>query len=156
MSCYFCGKAKDDSIYGDRQDPWHLIEGEQICPDCGKEVIFVFGSNLAGRHGKGAALDALKMHGAKYGQGEGLQGGSYALPTKDHSIRVLPIAKIAEAAQRFLTFAADNPTKKFRLTRVGCGNAGFTDKQMGPLFKGYTKNILVPRTFKPFCDTMTL
>ena len=64
-------------------------------------MIFVFGSNLAGRHGRGAALAALKEHGAVYGKGIGLQGNSYAIPTKDFRIQTLPLSVINNYVQDF-------------------------------------------------------
>ncbi len=70
--------------------------------------IFVFGSNLAGRHGKGAALFARQKHGAVYGQGVGLQGHSYAIPTKDEQLRTLPLEAIREHVEEFKRFAAEH------------------------------------------------
>jgi hypothetical protein len=64
--------------------------------------VFVFGSNVAGRHGKGAALYALQHHGASYGQGVGPQGNSYAIPTKDENIRTLPLDRIKPFVDEFL------------------------------------------------------
>ena len=64
--------------------------------------VFVFGSNLAGRHGKGAALHARQQHGAIYGQGVGLQGSSYAIPTKDSLLRTLPLSEINKYVYDFL------------------------------------------------------
>lgn len=87
--------------------------------------IFVFGSNLAGRHGAGAALFARNHYGAEYGIGEGLTGDSYALPTKDAHIQTLPYHKIDKAIARFLAFAKEHPEMRFLLTPVGCGLAGY-------------------------------
>lgn len=106
--------------------------------------IFVFGSNLAGRHGKGAALDALKLHGAIYGQGEGRQGASYGIPTKDRHLRTLPLTTIALHVATFLRHAAEHPEDTFYVTRVGCGLAGYQDKQMAPLFYRATANVELP------------
>lgn len=102
--------------------------------------IFVFGSNLAGRHGAGAARYAVEKRGAEWGQGEGLQGASYAIPTVDAEIRPLPIERIAAHVQTFLEFARAHPELTFDITRVGCGLAGFTPEQMGPLFDGAPVN----------------
>ena len=103
-------------------------------------LIFVFGSNLAGRHGKGAALYALRNHGAILWQGEGLQGNSYAIPTKDRQLVPLPLPEIGKHVERFLAFAKEHPELQFHVTRVGCGLAGYTDEQIAPLFRGYTAN----------------
>ena len=106
-------------------------------------TIFVFGSNLAGRHGKGAALYARQHHGATYGQGEGLQGDSYAIPTKDAQLRTLPLDAIAKHVEAFLTFARQfNAT--FYVTRIGCGLAGYTDAQIAPMFANAPSNCILP------------
>ena len=97
------------------------------------DAVFVFGSNLAGRHGKGVALHARQHCGAIYGQGEGLQGRSYAIPTKDAAIRTLPLDAIAGHAARFLAFARSNPQMRFQVTAIGCGLAGYTPAQIAPL-----------------------
>jgi hypothetical protein len=93
--------------------------------------IFVFGSNLAGRHGKGAALYAYKHRGAKYGQGVGPQGTSYAIPTKDENLNVLPLSTIEEYIKQFLGYASQKITQQtFTLTPVGCGLAGYKKEQI--------------------------
>lgn len=109
--------------------------------------IFVFGSNLAGRHGKGAALYARQHHGAIYGQGVGLQGTSYAIPTKDASIRTLPLSTINTYVKEFLAFAAQNPHLNFNVTRIGCGLAGYTDAQIAPMFVESPPNCNLPVEF---------
>lgn len=100
-----------------------------------KVHIFVFGSNLAGRHGKGAALAARHWHGAKYGQGSGLQGNSYAIPTKDENIRTLPLEVIERHVHEFIQFAYSQPQWVFTVTRIGCGLAGYHPTQIAPMFK---------------------
>lgn len=107
-------------------------------------AIFVFGSNLAGRHGKGAALFARQQRGAIYGQGIGMQGQSYAIPTKDARLRVLPIPDIAGHVAVFLAFARAHPQLRFQVTRIGCGLAGYRDEQIGPLFAGAPDNCELP------------
>lgn len=113
--------------------------------------IFVFGSNLAGRHGARAAHTALKQYGAVYGQGIGLQGRSYALPTmsanappRPASVRPLPLVAIAHHADVFKAFATEHPELLFFLTRVGCGSAGYSDRQIAPLFFNAPLNVLRP------------
>lgn len=100
-----------------------------------KDQIFVFGSNEAGVHGAGAAAFALER-GAVWGQGSGIQGSTYAIPTKDHDIRTLRLSIITVYVNLFIQFTKDNPNLKFFVTRVGCGLAGYTDNQIAPLFKG--------------------
>lgn len=107
-------------------------------------MIFVFGSNLAGRHGRGAAKHALENYGAKYGQGEGRQGDSYAIPTKDVLLQPLPINFIRGKVNRFLQYARENEQLSFLVTRIGCGLAGFTDEQIAPMFKDAPKNCHLP------------
>ena len=116
--------------------------------------IFVIGSNLAGRHGKGAALHALKNHGAIYGRGEGLQGNSYAIPTKDSLLHTLPLGEIAAAVKRFVAFAENNQNLKFIVTPIGCGLAGYSFEQIAPLFKDARShgNVVLPPEFIAIID----
>lgn len=107
-------------------------------------AIFVFGSNLAGRHGAGAALFARQHHGAIYGKGVGPQGNSYAIPTKDADLRTLNITLIRAFVIDFITYAKEHPELTFNITRVGCGLAGYTDKDMAPLFKDAPANCQLP------------
>lgn len=107
-------------------------------------AIFVFGSNLRGAHSKGAALDARKKHGAIYGQGEGLQGLSYGIPTKDERIQTLPLHRIEWHVIRFIDFARSRPDLRFHVTRVGCGLAGYSDEQMAPFFFDAPDNCFLP------------
>lgn len=110
--------------------------------------IFVFGSNLAGRHGKGAALHARKHHGAIYGKGVGRQGQSYAIPTKDASLQTLPLITVASYIDNFINYAINNPDLKFEVTRVGCGLAGYTERQVAPLFKNAPSNCKMPEGWR--------
>lgn len=96
--------------------------------------IFVFGSNLAGRHGKGAALYARTNYGAKYGVGEGISGYSYAIPTKDDNLNTLPLDRITESITRFADFARAHQSDTFLLTPIGCGLAGYKISQIKPIF----------------------
>ncbi|WP_298952075.1 hypothetical protein [uncultured Methylobacterium sp.] len=107
-------------------------------------TVFVFGSNLAGRHGKGAALTAKLRHGAIQGQGEGLQGQSYGIPTKDESVRTLPLDRIEWHVIRFLQFARDRPDFRFFVTRIGCGLAGYHDDEIAPFFAAAPDNCILP------------
>jgi len=96
--------------------------------------VFVFGSNLAGRHGAGAARVALEKFGAKYGIGEGLQGQSYAFPTLDSYFRKVPVLTLKMAVYNLYQTCHLNPDKEFLLTKVGCGIAGFDEDYMKSLF----------------------
>ena len=106
--------------------------------------IFVFGSNLAGNHAGGAAAIADRMFGAIWGQGVGLQGQSYGIPTMHGGID-----EIKPYVDEFIEFAKQNPSLKFLVTRIGCGIAGFTEEQMAPLFaKGAVmENVYLPDSF---------
>lgn len=109
--------------------------------------VFVFGSNLAGRHGKGAALHARKHFGAIYGKGVGRQGNSYAIPTKDKTLNTLPRIFIAEYVDDFIEYAADHFEESFNVTEVGCGLAGYTPEQIAPLFRNVPENVNLPQSF---------
>lgn len=118
--------------------------------------IFVFGSNLAGRHGKGAALTAFRNHGAIYGQGVGLQGDSYAIPTKDEQINTLPLNKIQRYVDQFIRFAKLNPDMKFEVTRVGCGLAGYEDSDIAPMFNDAPHNCILPVGWRNYSSKTTV
>lgn len=109
--------------------------------------IFVFGSNLAGHHGGGAALAALNMFGAIMGQGVGLQGQSYAIPTMQGGVDT-----IKPYIDEFIIFAKAHPELKFYVTRIGCGIAGFKDEEIAPLFQDAIDvyNIILPKSFAEF------
>ena len=108
------------------------------------DEIFVFGSNLAGMHGGGAARMACKQFGAIWGQGVGLQGQSYAIPTMQGGIET-----IKPYVDQFIEFAKQNPRFKFLVTEIGCGIAGFTVEEIAPLFSEArtVENIYLPERF---------
>ena len=111
--------------------------------------IFVFGSNLSGRHGKGAAKQALTW-GAIWGQGAGLQGRTYGIPSKNASItRTLSVKEIKPFVDDFIQFAKDNQNLIFLVTEIGCGLANLTPKEIAPLFKEAIdiENIHLPKRF---------
>ena len=114
----------------------------------GSKNIFVFGSNERGAHGAGAALFAESFCGARYGIGFGLAGNSFAIPTKDYSIKTLPLEAVASYVRQFLYFAEQNPDLIFYVTRIGCGLAGFTDIDIAPLFKDAPDNCILPDMWK--------
>lgn len=106
--------------------------------------IFVFGSNLAGAHGGGAARVAMNRFGAIWGQGVGLQGQSYAIPTMQGGVET-----IKPFVDEFIAFAKAHPEYTFLVTPIGCGIAGFTADQIAPLFYPAmdVQNILLPEEF---------
>jgi hypothetical protein len=111
------------------------------------DPIFVFGSNLAGRHGAGAAKWAVENRGARWWQGIGLQGNSYGIPTKDENIVTLSLDRIQGYVDDFLRFAEDNPDMTFQLTPIGCGLAGLTPEQIAPMFSSASGNVQLPVEF---------
>ena len=126
---------------------------ERTTPDLitklNENEIFIFGSNLSGRHGKGAAKTALGW-GAKYGQASGIQGKTYGIPTKDASIRrTLSIEEIKPFVDEFIEFAKANPNLIFLVTEIGTGLANHKKENIAPLFKQAVnyKNIYLSKDF---------
>ena len=105
------------------------------------DEIFVFGSNLRGMHGGGAAYAAYRKFGAIMGQGVGLQGQSYAIPTMQGGVET-----IKPYVDEFIEFAKTRPELTFLVTRIGCGIAGFMDEEISPLFEKAhdVENIVLP------------
>ena len=110
--------------------------------------IFVFGSNKKGAHGLGAAKRAVKF-GAIYGQGEGLMGQTYAIPTKDENIKTLNIKEIYKHITNFIKVVEDHPELTFLVTPVGTGLAGYSPTVMGSMFERLLKydNVYLPKLF---------
>lgn len=121
------------------------MEQKRVTPEriteLGENEVFVFGSNLAGAHGGGAALLAYRKFGAIWGQGVGLQGQSYGIPTMHGGVDA-----IKPYVDEFIEFAKTRPELTFLVTRVGCGIAGFTNEEISPLFaKAHeVENIVLP------------
>ena len=111
-------------------------------------MIFVFGSNLSGIHGAGAAKYAAKHYGAVYGVGEGMSGKSYALPTKGINISFMTLIEVKPHIQKFIKYAYDHPNDKFQLTQVGCGLGGFRKEEITPLFINASSNIYYDEAWK--------
>ena len=106
--------------------------------------IFVFGSNIHGMHGGGAAYFATKHFDAEWGVGEGLTGKCYALPTMEGGVDY-----IGEKVKRFLECAKEHPELKFYVTPVACGIAGFCVEEIAPLFRDAIAltNVILPKSF---------
>ena len=106
--------------------------------------IFVFGSNLQGHHYGGAARIANEKFGAIFGQGVGLQGQSYAIPTMQGGVET-----IRPYVNEFIEFAKQHPELIFYVTRIGCGIAGFQDSEIAPLFRSAVgmENVALPQSF---------
>jgi hypothetical protein len=116
--------------------------------------VYVFGANLAGRHGRGCALTAVKHYGAVYGRGNGIQGSSYAIPTKDYDIKTLPLDDIKDFVNEFILFANTHPELIFEVTNIGCGLAGYKPEQIAPMFKDSPSNCKFSSEFKSILDTL--
>ena len=106
--------------------------------------IFVFGSNLAGAHGGGAARLAYERFGAVWGEGIGLHGQTYAIPTMQGGVET-----IRPYVDDFIAYAQQHPSLHFLVTPIGCGIAGFEPEDIAPLFEGAkaVKNISLPESF---------
>lgn len=109
-----------------------------------RNEVFVFGSNLAGMHAGGAARIAVQKFGAIMGQGVGLQGQSYAIPTMQGGVET-----IKPYVDEFIAYARQHREKFFYVTRIGCGIAGFSDEEIAPLFSQALEeeNICLPESF---------
>lgn len=119
-------------------------------PPSVNDWIWVFGSNLAGRHGAGSAKVAKVTFGAEYGVGRGPTGRSYAIPTKDERLAVLHLPAIEQSINDFILYAQTYPEKLFYVTRVGCGLAGYKNEQIGPLFASAPPNCSLPIQWKSY------
>lgn len=131
-------------------------EAERLLTVSPEDLIFVFGSNLAGRHGAGAAYDAMQYFGAVYGMPFGMQGQSFAITTLDERFHRLPIKDLASRVNLFLRFAAGRPRWTFYVTAIGTGLAGFTAEQIAPLFANAPSNCLLPPEWTALLSTPEL
>ena len=127
---------------------YNEIERQDFTPDMISELkadeVFVFGSNLEGMHGGGAAYVAFKQFGAVMGCGVGLRGQSYAIPTMQGGVET-----IEPYVSAFISYAQEHPELFFYVTRIGCGIAGFRDKEIAPLFGEAVclENVCLPESF---------
>ena len=132
----------------EKKRSYNSVERPAFTPDMITSLmpdeVFVFGSNLAGMHGGGAAYAAFKHFGAVMGCGVGLRGQSYAIPTMQGGVEI-----IKPYVDEFIAFAKAHPELYFYVTRIGCGIAGFKDREIAPLFSSAlgVDNICLPETF---------
>ena len=110
--------------------------------------IFIFGSNLAGIHGAGAAKQACFQFGAQLGVGEGLTGRCYAFPSLDKTLRIRTWAALWASRDRLWACCNANPGKEFLLTKVGCGLAGYSEEDMKQLFRDPPVNLILPKDWR--------
>ena len=125
-----------------RISPWMIV---QLKPN----EVFVFGSNVNGYHGGGAALTALQKFGAIWGQGEGLQGQSYGIPTMEG------IDSMKAAIERFILFVKEHRELIFLVTPIGCGIAGYKPEEVAPFFRSAIdlENVYLPESFWMILET---
>lgn len=132
----------------DEKRIYNALERPAFTPDnitsLQPDEVFVFGSNLEGLHGGGAAYYAFRHFGAMMGCGVGLRGQSYAIPTMQGGVET-----IKPYVDEFIGFAKEHPELFFYVTRIGCGIAGFRDKEIAPLFSEalLVENICLPESF---------
>ena len=110
-------------------------------------TIFVFGSNLAGRHGAGSAKHARLYYSALPGVWNGHTGSAYAIPTKDENLNVLPLNLIHDHVEQFIAFAREHPDWRFELVAIGCGLAGYRPWHIAPMFADAPPNVIKPKEF---------
>jgi len=126
------------------------IDGTRPAPSA--MTYWVFGSNLAGVHGKGAAEVAVRLFHAKLGCGAGFAGHSFAIPTKDSQLRPLPLEHIRTYVGLFLERAREFEHLSFFVTRIGCGYAGYRDDQIAPFFAGAPANCSFAKEWRPYLE----
>lgn len=125
---------------------------ETIIKSLAEDTIFVFGSNLAGTHAGGAAKTALLHFGAMKGSGRGWAGQSYAIPTMNEHLQQMPLSQIQHYIEDFKIYTKNHAKTKYFITAVGCGVAGYTVEEIAPMFKGISKNVIFPISFRPFVE----
>lgn len=124
---------------GTRRRPWSA--DRRLTTRNNVKTIFVFSSDLAGKHNKSTALYAQQNHGAIYGQGEGLQGNSYAIATMNHNLDPLPLRRLQEGIQRFIEFASRQKEMLFQITAIGCdATSGYRPADIAPMFRHIPPN----------------
>lgn len=129
-------RSYNDNYYSNRETP-------QLIKHLEANEVFVFGSNAQGHHGGGAARTAMEKFGAQWGVGEGMQGQCYAIPTMEG------IKSLEAAVGRFCQYAKEHPEKRFLVTRIGCGIAGYRPEDVAQFFKPVIEleNISLPKDF---------
>ena len=111
-------------------------------------MVFVFGSNLSGIHGAGAARYAHEKLGAEWGVGEGRTGMCYALPTKGKRITMMSVSEIQDHVDTFLDHARSNPDDQFQVTQIGCGLGGHRREDIAPMFEYAPENCFFDKMWK--------
>lgn len=125
---------------------------ESIIKSLTEDTVFVFGSNLAGTHAGGAAKTALLHFGAIKEVGRGWSGQSYAIPTMNEHLQQMPLSQIQHYIEDFKIYTKNHPKIKYFITSLGCGVAGYKVEEIAPMFKGISKNVIFPASFRPFVE----
>lgn len=123
-------------------------------PPTDPNVIFVFGSNLAGIHGAGSAKVAVRQWGAEYGVANGRTGQAYAIPTRNKRFKTLDLISIQRYVSQFLAYARANPKLWFTTVQIGCGLAGYEPYQIAPMFAGAPLNVHLPAGWRDYDSTI--
>jgi hypothetical protein len=141
-------KTQDVSHYEDII--YRVVVPKLWLPDPIPGVTFVFGSNLKGAHGRGAALTAKNCYGAETGVGRGQTQYTYALPTKHTPNKSMELHEIAEEVETFLHYARENQHAIFLVTALGCGLAYYENTDIAPMFRHAPSNCILPKVWTPY------
>ena len=125
---------------------------ESIIQSLPENVTFVFGSDLAGKHEQGAALTAVLHFGALKKVGRGWSGQSFAIPTLNEHLQQMPLSQIEHYVNDFKTYTKNHPKITYFITSIGCGVAGYKVEEIAPMFKGISRNVIFPESFRPFVE----
>lgn len=130
----------------------YQYHNESIVKTLPENTIFVFGSNMAGKHMGGAAKTAFQHFGALLGVGRGWSGQSFAIPTMNEHLQQMPLSQIQHYVEDFKIYTANHPKNTYFLTSIGCGVAGYKVEEIAPMFKGISPNVIFPESFRPFVE----
>ena len=125
---------------------------ETIIKSLPENMIFVFGSNLAGQHTEGAAKTALENFGAMPNVGRGWSGQCFAIPTMNEHLQQMPLSQIQHYVDDFKIYTKNHPKMTYFITSLGCGTAGYKIEEIAPMFKGISHNVIFPASFRPFVE----
>ncbi|MEB3766364.1 hypothetical protein [Acinetobacter sp. MD2] len=126
---------------------------ESIIKNLNDDTIFVFGSDLAGKHSEGAARIAQQFFGALHGVGRGWSGQSFAIPTLNEHLQPMLLAQIQHYIEDFKIYTKQHPNTHYFITALGCGQAGYQTSDIAPLFRGISSNVTFPESFQPYIET---
>lgn len=125
---------------------------ESIIKSLPENTVFVFGSDMAGQHADGAAKTAVEHFGALNGVGRGWSGQSYAIPTMNEHLQQMPLSQIQHYINHFKIYTKNHSKIQYFVTSLGCGIAGYKIEEIAPMFKGISRNVILPQSFRPFVE----